>query len=309
MRYDTHPGNPSTGYYRNFPFNDRKENPELKVLTEEQWKHWKSNGFVIVPDAVPEDHIDRLVNLIWQFEEKDPSDPATWYAPPRKEIEMKELVGSGMVELYQHQYIWDNRQYPKIHDVFTDIWGTPKLWVSIDRCNLNFPIRNNEFKGFIHWDIDTSEPERKNNTQGVLSLSDSTAKTGGFQCVPELYRKFDEWVKTQPADRDPWHPDVTGLPIEQVETKKGDLLVWDSMLAHGIRPNQSDRPRIAQYIAMTPAQEDNKELREWRIKAWQERLPPDGYAFPGDPRNVEMNKYNTARLTPLGEKLLGLKDW
>jgi len=170
-------------------------------------------------------------------------------------------------------------------------------------------VRNNEFKGFIHWDIDTSDPNRRNNVQGVLSLSDTTKETGGFQCVPELYRTFDKWVKTQPDDRNAWMPDVIGFEIEQVETKTGDLLIWDSMLAHGIRPNRSNRPRIAQYIAMTPAQEDNKELREWRIKSWQERLPPDGYAFPGDPRNLEMNKYKTAQLSALGEKLLGLKDW
>ena len=309
MRYNTQPGNSSTGYYRDFSFNERKNHEPLRVLTEEQWTHWKTNGFVVIPAAIPGENIQRIVDLIWAFEEKDPANPETWYAPPRKEIEMKELVGSGMVELYQHQYLWDNRQYPKIYDAFVDIWGTENLWVSIDRCNLNFPVRNNEFKGFIHWDIDTSDPNRKNNVQGVLSLSDTTKETGGFQCVPELYRTFEEWVKTQPADRNAWMPDTTGFEIEQVETRAGDLLIWDSMLAHGIRPNRSDRPRIAQYIAMTPAQEDNQELREWRIRSWRERLSPEGYAFPGDPRNLERTRYETARLSPLGEKLLGLKNW
>ena len=54
---------------------------------------------------------------------------------------MKELTNTGMVEVYNHQYLWDNRQFPKIHDAFTDIWGTEKLWVTIDRANLNLPIR------------------------------------------------------------------------------------------------------------------------------------------------------------------------
>ena len=181
--------------------------------------------------------------------------------------------------------------------------------MSIDRCNLNFPVRKDEFKGFIHWDIDTSDPERNNNVQGVLSLSDTTSQTGGFQCVPDLFKNFEEWVKTQPEDRDPFKPDVTGFEVEQIETRAGDLLIWNSMLAHGIRPNRSDVPRIAQYIAMTPAQEDNQELREWRIKSWRDRIPPEGYAFPGDPRNWEQEKYDRAELSELGEKLLGLKDW
>tara|TARA_R100001143_G_C3356511_1_gene132725 strand:+ start:2011 stop:2286 length:276 start_codon:yes stop_codon:yes gene_type:complete len=72
-----------------------------------------------------------------------------------------------------------------------DIRGTEKLWVSIDRANLNFPFRDgHEFKGFIHWDINTSKRPLPVNVQGVLALSNTDHKTGGFQCVPELYRNL-----------------------------------------------------------------------------------------------------------------------
>ena len=81
------------------------------------------------------------------------------------------------------------------------------------------------------------------------------------------------------------------------------------MLAHGIRPNNSTSPRLAQYIAMTPAQPQNSELRDWRIKSWKERIIPEGYPFPGDPRNWEQLKYPTAQLTELGEKLIGNIPW
>ncbi len=310
MRYKEQPGNASIGYYRKSNFNQRQPGDPLRVLTEEDWKQWQEKGYVIVPDAVPKENIDRLVDLIWTFEEKAPEDTDTWYRPPRREIQMKELQGSGMVEMYNHQYLWDNRQYPRVYDAFVDIWGTEKLWASIDRANLNFPLRKgHKFKGFIHWDIDTSDPDRRNNVQGVLSLTDTTSETGGFQCIPELFRTYDEWVKTQPEDRNPFQPDISGFEIEQVETRAGDLLIWNSMLAHGIRPNRSDRPRIAQYIAMTPAQEEDEQLRQWRIQSWRERKPPEGYAFPGDPRNWEQEHAETAKLTELGEKLLGLKKW
>ena len=90
----------------------------------------------------------------------------------------------------------------------------------------------------------------------------------------------------------------------------GDLLIFNSTEPHGIRPNKSkDKVRIAQYISMMPAEEDNEELRQWRINSWKHRIAPEGYAFPGDPRNWEKTKYDTAKLTSLGEKLLGLKDW
>jgi hypothetical protein len=60
---------------------------------------------------------------------------------------------------------------------------------------------------------------------------------------------------------------------------------------------------------MMPAEENNQELRQWRINSWKHRIAPEGYAFPGDPRNWEQGKYETAELTELGEKLLGLRDW
>ena len=92
--------------------------------------------------------------------------------------------------------------------------------------------------------------------------------------------------------------------------KAGDLLIFNSTEPHGIRPNKSeDKVRIAQYISMMPAEEDNEELRNWRVNSWKNRIAPDGYAFPGDPRNWEQNKYERAELTALGEKLLGLKNW
>ena len=91
---------------------------------------------------------------------------------------------------------------------------------------------------------------------------------------------------------------------------KGDLLIFNSLLPHGIRPNLSkNKVRIAQYISMFPAEEENTALKAWRIKSWSERISPEGYAFPGDPRNWEKKKYKKAVLSKLGKKLLGLIAW
>ncbi|MDP4552646.1 phytanoyl-CoA dioxygenase family protein [Alkalihalobacillus macyae] len=290
--------------------NQRENNEPLRVLSEEDWTFWKENGYVIIRDAVPQENVERLVDLIWEFEEKDPNDTGTWYAQPNKEMEMKELTGTGMVELYNHQYLWDNRMYEKVYNAFVDIWGTEKLWTTIDRCNLNFPIKpEHTYNSFIHWDVDTSLDPIPVNVQGVLSLVDTEMDMGGFQCIPELYRDFDEWVKTQPEDRDPHKPNTEGYTPTKVVTKAGDLLIFNSMQPHGIRANTSDKPRIAQYISMFPAQEQDEELKESRIEMWKERNAPSGKAFPGDPRNWEQEKYEKAELSELGKKLLGVESW
>ena len=168
-----------------------------------------------------------------------------------------------------------------------------------------------EYQGFIHWDYD---PETKlQNVQGVLALADQTdTEMVGFQCIPWLYKNYDTWKLTQPEDRDHFKPDVSGLEdkLVKVSMEQGDLLIFNSLQPHGIRPNMSgDKVRIAQYIAMMPAQEQNRELRDWRISSWEKGLAPEGFAFPGDPRKWEQTKYPKATLTTLGKKLLGIQEW
>jgi len=306
------PGNPSTAKSSQQQLNQRRNGEPLRALTEEQWKHWITQGYVVVPNAISSKQVAQTVALLWEFEEKNPKDPKTWYAPPRATMEMKELVGTGMVEVYNHQHQWTNRQTPRVYDAFVDVWGTEELWVTIDRANLNFPApKDQPQKGFIHWDYD---PDTKpQNVQGVLALCDQTdPDMGGFQCIPWLFQNYESWRATQPDDRDPFQPDLKGLKvkIKKVPLMAGDLLIFHSGLGHGIRPNNSlDKVRMAQYISMMPSEPDNEDLKNWRINSWKNRVAPEGYAFPGDPRNWEQTRYETAQLSPLGEKLLGLTPW
>ena len=306
------PGNPSVSNSSDQKLNDRSNRKSLRVLSEEDWKFWMHNGYIVIKNAIPKEQAKATANFIWEFDEKNPNDTSTWYAKPRAEMKMKELEGTGMVEAYNHQTLWNNRQMQKVYDAFVDVWGTKKLWVTIDRVNLNFPQRPGEEKeGFIHWDYD---PEtRPQNVQGVIALADQMDESmGGFQCIPWLYRNYDTWKLTQPEDRHRFQPNLDSLQDKLVKVlmEAGDLLIFNSTEPHGIRPNRSGKKvRIAQYISMMPAEEENQELKDWRINSWKNRVAPVGYAFPGDPRNWEQEKYKTAELSKLGKKLLGLDNW
>ncbi|MEO0731237.1 MAG: phytanoyl-CoA dioxygenase family protein [Bacteroidota bacterium] len=306
------PGNPSTAKSSKVALRTEATAESLRVLSPADWQFWRHNGYVVVKEAISREAAQRTADFLWEFEEKDPTEPATGYTAPRAEMQMKELAGTGMVEAYNHETLWHNRQTRRVYEAFVDVWGTEKLWVTIDRANLNFPIRPGyTYKGFIHWDYD---PETKpQNVQGVIALADQTdPDMGGFQCIPWLFRNYDTWKLTQPADRDRFQPDVSGLEehLVKVPLEAGDLLIFNSSLPHGIRPNYSgDKVRIAQYVSMMPAQEEDAALREWRINSWRHRIAPEGYAFPGDPRNWERERYATAELSPLGEQLLGSRLW
>ena len=60
----------------------------------------------------------------------DPKNPEDWYThkPYTRGNQSSMIAASGMVEIYQHQALWDNRQYPKVHQAFSEIWETEKLW-------------------------------------------------------------------------------------------------------------------------------------------------------------------------------------
>lgn len=303
------PGNPTSPKSSKYPLRTSKEGLPLRVLSEEDWAFWMHNGYVVIKNAISKEQAAETVKFIWEFEEKDPGNPDTWYTPQNPDLQMKELAYTGMVECYNNQKLWDNRMNQKVYDAFVDVWGREELWVTIDRCNLNFPIKEgHEYKGFIHWDYDPEEKPQQ--VQGVLALVDQTDENmGGFQCIPELFRTYDTWKLTQPEDRHHFLPDTTGFTPTKVKMEAGDLLIFNASQPHGIRENHSKNPRLAQYISMMPAEEENEELVGWRVDSWKNRIAPQGYAFPGDPRNWEQTKYPQATLNNLGEKILGLKKW
>jgi hypothetical protein len=294
----------------------------MAVLSDDQLSSFRRNGYVRIEQAVPDDHCDAVVDAIWDFLGKSPNEPETWYGPPSGLDEPAHGQFAGMVNLYQQQALWDNRQHPDVYEAFTRILDESDLWVSLDRCNMT-PPRREEYpeytSSFIHWDVDTSPlPERPVDetgtpavpfgVQGVLYLDDTTEEMGGFQCVPDLYRELDEWVQTAPDDRDPFEPDLDGqYEIESIPGEKGDLVIWDSLLAHGNGHNETDRPRLAQYLTMSPARPSDEDARRNRIESWRNQRAP--IEERRDPRGREAERYERAELSGLGERLLGLERW
>jgi ectoine hydroxylase-related dioxygenase (phytanoyl-CoA dioxygenase family) len=282
----------------------------LRVLSPWDWQHWITWGYVIVKKAVPAATLARHRALLWDFKEMDPARPETWSRARRGPRRRANLYSnSGFISIYNHQYLWDNRQYKRVYDAFVDVWDREALWVTIDRANLNPPNRKSRpFGGFIHWDVDTTRDDLPMSVQGVLSLVDSERGIGGFQCVPEIFRSFDAWRAAQPAERNPYFPDLRGQKIVRPRVQAGDLIIFNGWLPHGIDPNRSaNHARLAQYITMFPADEGNETLRQARVQSWRDGAPAPG--FPRDPRRWEKLRYPRAKLSPLGERLLGLRRW
>ncbi|MFF9148550.1 phytanoyl-CoA dioxygenase family protein [Streptomyces sp. NPDC014861] len=302
----------------------RKTRP-LRVLSEEDFAHWQTYGYVIVREAIPAASARRLLDFAWDFQGLDPDRPDSWYEdrPFRSELD-QQLHIYGFVEAYHHQLLWDSRQAQRVYDAFVDVWDCEELWVTLDRLNLNPPnVRNRDRalieptdRGFdieLHWDIDTTLGVPPQRVQGIIALNDTTPETGGFQCDPELFRRFEEWKLAQPEGRDPIRPDLdrAEFPVVRPDLHPGDLLIWNGLLAHGVARNASaDGVRAVQYLSMMPALEEHAKLRRSRVESWRHlRTPRWNRTLVGDPVLHESKRYPTAELSELGARLLGLTSW
>ena len=179
----------------------------MSVLSLQDLKFWETHGYLVIRQAVPVANCEAAAEAVWQHLDMNAKDPESWYPnPPRRSI---------MVEIYQHQALWNNRQLPKVHDAFAQIWGTRRLWVSLDRASMNPPLRDAyHYEGpFLHWDLDLTKPWPF-GVQGVLYLTDTAANQGAFACIPGFHHKLQTWLKRLPAPRGAFAP--TERPISNL---------------------------------------------------------------------------------------------
>ena len=151
--------------------------------------------------------------------------------------------------------------------------------------------------------------------QGLLALTDNTETSGGFHCVPGFHKHFDEWSKSTKAPKVLEYPinvpveDPLRHFVEKITLQAGSFLIWDSRLPHGIDflvclflnsfivfepgnfPNHDNTFRMVQYIRMEPS----KEQSEMEVRMRYAMAHPT-YAEP-------------VNFTPLGEKLVGRRNW
>ncbi|MFW6690952.1 phytanoyl-CoA dioxygenase family protein [Streptomyces sp. MAR4 CNX-425] len=312
-------------YLARTPLRDIRKTRPLRVLSEEDYAHWQTYGYVVVREAIPAEAAQRLLDFAWDFQGLDPDRPETWYEDREFRSDLdRDLHVYGFVEAYQHQLIWDSRQSRRVYDAFADVWDADELWVTLDRLNLNPPNVGNRSRtlieptdtGFdieLHWDVDTTLAVLPQRVQGIIALNDTRPDHGGFQCAPELFRDFEKWKLAQPAGRDPIRPntDRDEFPVVRPDLAAGDLLIWNGLLAHGVAANSSDSGvRAVQYLAMMPALEEHERLRRSRVESWRTLATPDWNAtLLGDARRPESERYGPAELTGLGRRLLGLDSW
>ena len=54
----------------------------MSILSDNDWAFFRKNGYVIVPNAVPQDHLDATIEATFDFLGMAPDRPEDWYRAP-----------------------------------------------------------------------------------------------------------------------------------------------------------------------------------------------------------------------------------
>lgn len=258
-------------------------------------------GYLVVENVVPPDLCAQVRAVISEFTGVVEEDRSTWCRQGTQ--------GHGIVPVHHAQALWDVRQLPAMHAAFAALYGTERLWVTIDRVSVKVPASLFDAPYRVdplHWDGD---PRRGGelSIQGLVYLTDTPPEQGAFCCVPGLFRELDQWLPLHQHDPNPLQPDCTGYELSPIGGPAGSLVLWDRRMPHTSTANLGDRPRWVQYVAMNPAGDETARAalarlhREKRAPGWALRQNVAGQLNPepGEP----------AMLTPLGRRLAGVDAW
>jgi hypothetical protein len=175
---------------------------------------------------------------------------------------------SGMIQYLGHtRPQWQMRH--ACTDIFRELWGCAGgematsfdgfCYMDGDRKNQRTPI-----DAFLHRDQNLKSTNLM-TIQGLVNLTDNThVESGGFVCVPgthtiadfgEIF--VDTNMEALPADQ--WHPfsakekTQLGASAQFVSLGVGDVLLWDSRLAHcNTKCYSPGRLRVVSYVCMKP---------------------------------------------------------
>ncbi len=213
------------------------------VLSVDDLAFWDEQGYVVVKRAVSAAACSAAIDAIFAHTGMSRNEPDSWYRGPI------------WIPLAHHPALWENRNSPRIRAAFAQIWRRRDLWMNVDVCGVNPPLRPGyAFQGApLHWDM-TLAPPICFGTQAILYLTDTAADQGAFSCVAGCHRWLGEWLKKVPAGENPRDLARKELRATPIAGEAGDLVIWHQALPHAATPNSGSFPRVVQYLNMFPSE-------------------------------------------------------
>lgn len=254
-------------------------------------EHLDSEGYVVVKQVADKEELDRAEELLWHFMSDNAGwkrrDPTTWTDASLTKCSANGLA-NGIVNKCgagQSDLSWLVRTNANVRRVFESVWKTSELLTSYDGFGLFRPWHHGFPKtlgGWFHVDQGRLKSGQQ-CVQGLMSLYDQDATTGGLIVIPGSHKHFDSIAADAEDDSDfiqlPRESPVWSMPHRLVTCCAGDFILWDSRCVHCNTPavEQPTSPpgrllRCVVYVCMTPKAWATEETLERRRKGYEMRM-------------------------------------
>jgi hypothetical protein len=306
----------------------------------------EENGYVVIPGILSDKECNDNIKLVWKWLENlgtgiKQNDPQTW-----KGIKWPTNI-HGIIQHHKighTDFAWNVRTHPNVHKVFSKLWNTDKLLVSVDGvCIMKPPELSgywNRDNIWFHTDQSYRDSKRK-CIQGLVTLEEMSSEDGTLKVLLGSHKYHQEfvkykkeqdsdwkadaanWYKLQKAELD-WYLKQDDIKEVRINAPKGSLVLWDSRTIHQNSPPLKERKnprwRYVIYSCMLPATNIKPTDMAKKLKALKElrmttHWPYPVYLFPEKPRTYGkvLPTLNIVKelpnLTPLGRKLAGIDQY
>mmetsp|Transcript_32883 Transcript_32883/g.61363 ORF Transcript_32883/g.61363 Transcript_32883/m.61363 type:complete len:319 (+) Transcript_32883:59-1015(+) len=276
------------------------------------------NGFVVVKGVMDTSMIEVAKDKLWKFLQGNAGmirdDASTWTADKLESVGMPNngIVCTGVG---QTDFMWYMRLLPKVKLAFSTVYDTDDLLCSMDGCNIFLPWHRDEASqhlktstGWYHVDQGLLLRGRQ-CVQGLVTLTDVTAATGGLCLIPGSGKHHDELVELTGVETNfaKVPPSFHALRQKQILPlcQAGDLILWDSRTIHCSTPaleiptqSPDDLLRIVAYICMTPRRLAGNDVLENRMQAYMRDMTmhhwPHIITHPIDERDPIVRQFSDA---------------
>ena len=247
------------GYVRSF---------DVELEEEAAVQFFDEYGFVVFSNVLPEKIRAQAVDDIWNeienssLESIHRNDCCSWL---RSDAAWTSVYGGGYnarcgflgYDPALSQEAMDVRQHERTVRCFQVVWGREDLWCKFDRYGVMRPTKGIPAPGgdttlcdrpewktkpFVHWDQNPFREPAFARVQGVVALSDHTATSGGFHCIPRFHHIFSDWANFRRSSHvqansssaliELNEPELETF-VKKITMRPGSLVIWDSRLAHG----------------------------------------------------------------------------
>ena len=214
-------------------------------LEELEWLDYlKSFGYVVVRNIASIEDVDKASACL------------------HRDLKSLRLPAHGLVaNLAQSEGAWSIRGLSKLKNVFSEIWKTDELIVSMDAIiawrkwnGYDLLTSSNELPSpprteGLHLDQNPFDKPYLDCIQGMMPLLPVTEESGGLEVVPlsHLEENKTEFKSRYPSmkGRGDWCPLNDDDPLYRnavlLTAEPGDLILWDSRTIHGGRVGTGEK--------------------------------------------------------------------